>query len=325
MSSILHLSGVVISCIVLGIVWKIFRHLVFKSPFNNIPGPPSDSVWTGNLHQLFHRHDGWKFNSKLSENYNAVVKFYGLFNTPMLYVFDPKALHSVLLKDQTVWEVPSWLIGSNLLLFGPGLLSTLGDWHRKQRKILNPVFSINHMRFMTPIFYRITHNLKDAISQEIKEGPKELDLLDWMTRTALELVGQGGLGYSFDPLVRDVPNTFRGAIKSLIPALLSVSMFRTTLPYLTSIFSPNFRRRAVDVLPFPSLKRLKTVVDILESQSKEILTAKRVALAHGEDAVVRQVGEGKDIMSILLRENLAARTEDQLPEEELLGQMRYVL
>lgn len=41
------------------------------------------------------------------------------------------------------------------------------------------------------------------------------------------------------------------------------------------------------------------MVDILESQSKEILTAKRVALAHGEDAVVRQVGEGKDIMSIL--------------------------
>ena len=39
-------------------------------------------------------------------------------------------------------------------------------------------------------------------------------MMNWMTRVALELIGQGGLGYSFDPLVTDsanrkVPSTCR--------------------------------------------------------------------------------------------------------------------
>lgn len=35
-----------------------------------------------------------------------------------------------------------------------------GDHHKKQRKLLNPVFSINHMRNLTPIFYEITHEVR---------------------------------------------------------------------------------------------------------------------------------------------------------------------
>lgn len=46
--------------------------------------------------------------------------------------------------------------------------------------------------------------------------------MDWMTRTALELVGQGGLGYSFDPfdpLAEPKPNVFSDALKSFVCAL----------------------------------------------------------------------------------------------------------
>jgi hypothetical protein len=37
-----------------------------------------------------------------------------------------------------------------------------------------------------------------------------------MSRTALELIGQGGLGYTFDPLVRDMENAFTNAIKDFV-------------------------------------------------------------------------------------------------------------
>ena len=37
-----------------------------------------------------------------------------------------------------------------------------------------------------------------------------------MARTALELIGQGGLGYSFDPLVENTTNEFGDAIKALV-------------------------------------------------------------------------------------------------------------
>lgn len=37
-----------------------------------------------------------------------------------------------------------------------------------------------------------------------------------MSRTALELVGQGGLGYSFDPLVENAKNNFGEALKAVL-------------------------------------------------------------------------------------------------------------
>ena len=102
-------------------------------------------------------------------------------------------------------------------MLGDGLLATVGEQHRKQRRLLNPVFSIAHMRHMIPIFYNITHKLQDAISMRVKDGQSEIDMLDWMGRTALELVGQAGLGWSFDPLVEDtVGNNLGTAVKSIM-------------------------------------------------------------------------------------------------------------
>ena len=48
----------------------------------------------------------------------------------------------------------------------------------------------------------------------VRDGPKELDMLSWMGRTALELVGQGGLGHSFDPLTDDSQDEFTESIKA---------------------------------------------------------------------------------------------------------------
>ena len=41
-------------------------------------------------------------------------------------------------------------------------------------------------------------------------------MLKWTGRTALELLGQGALGYSFDPLTADVPNRFAESVKSFL-------------------------------------------------------------------------------------------------------------
>ena len=45
-------------------------------------------------------------------------------------------------------------------------------------------------------------------------------MVGWMGRVALELVGQGALGYSFDPLVEDSRDSFTEAVKSLMYAPL---------------------------------------------------------------------------------------------------------
>lgn len=114
----------------------------------------------------------------------------------MLWVFDPKAMHHIVVKDQDIYEeAPSqitFVIAQSLLWcfmsnvpgsqrtqighwsepvcnprFDERLCGTdadltmifLGEHHRKQRKLLNPVFSIAHMRRLTPIFSEVVNRV----------------------------------------------------------------------------------------------------------------------------------------------------------------------
>lgn len=55
----------------------------------------------------------------------------------------------------------------------------------------------------------------------------------------------------------------------------------------------------LDMIPWPQLQRLKDIVDTMSDKSTEIFLSKKRALQRGDESVLRQVGEGKDIMSIL--------------------------
>ncbi|OBZ73462.1 Ubiquitin carboxyl-terminal hydrolase isozyme L5 [Grifola frondosa] len=305
------------------VLWYLLRSLFIPSPFDNIPGPPSSKSWIkGHYAQLFDR-NGWEFQRELGERYGPVVKINGLFGDKQLYVFDPVALHHIIVKDQYIYEETSTFITSNSLLFGKGLLATLGDHHRRQRKLLNPVFSINNMRHMLPIFYKISGSLRNAIAAKLDDGPKEIDILNWMCRTALELIGQGGLGYSFDPLVHDVANPYGDVMKSL--GFVFHPRCYSLIPILAKIGSPVFRRRVVELIPYKPYQRVLEIVDIMDTRSKEVFYAKKAAMKKGDEAVLAQFGEGKDIMSRLLQANMAASVEDKLSDDELLGQMSSLI
>ncbi|KAI0930907.1 hypothetical protein AcV7_004962 [Taiwanofungus camphoratus] len=313
-----------LTCVVAWLLWRYMRQRFVKSPLDNIPGPPAQSFWMGNLHQFLHRH-GSEFHQEISKKYGPVVKFYGPFGLPMLYIYDPKALHNILIKEQNIYQEGDAFVQTNLLIHGPGVICTQGDQHRRQRRMLNPVFSINHMRHMLPTFYKTAHRLREAFVIQVRDGPKHIDILGWMGRTALELIGQGGLGYSFDSLVEDMKDPFAEALKSLAPTLQSLFLLFPLLPYVSWIGSPSFQRRVIDMFPHKGVQKLKSIIDIMDQKSVSIFEAKKLALQQGDEAVLRQVGEGKDIMSILMKANMVASEGDRLPENELIAQMTTLI
>ncbi|OSX62827.1 hypothetical protein POSPLADRAFT_1180917 [Postia placenta MAD-698-R-SB12] len=310
----------VLICGILWILRRVLLRVFIHSPLDKIPGPPPVSFAKGNLPQLYDR-NGWDFIKGLGEKYGGVVKINGLYGAKMLFVFDPAALSSVVVKDQYVYERSEDATKSTRLMLGDGLLTSQGETHRKQRKLMNPVFSINHMRDMMPIFYQISRNLRDAIASRIDNGEKEIDVLDWMARTALELVGQAGLGYSFDPLVQDKADAYAEAIKALVPTAFGLRLYRHLLPIALKIGTPAIRRRILKLIPSTRLQRMREISDAIDAHSKRIFEEKKQALARGDEAVLKQVGAGKDILSRLMQANMTASEEDRLPENELLGQM----
>ncbi|KIP02463.1 hypothetical protein PHLGIDRAFT_26577 [Phlebiopsis gigantea 11061_1 CR5-6] len=292
-------------------LWTLLKSCVVRSPLDNIPGPSRTSFWTGNIHDLFDRH-GWRFHKRLGGEYGpTVVKVHGLMGVRWLLrlhfpcftcipvtverplLFDSKALNSILLKDQTSYEIPD-----SLLL---------------------------HMRTMTPLFYHTVHRLRDAVAQQIGKTTADVNVLDWMGRTALELIGQGGLGYSFDPLIKNQENAYGQALKRLLPVQLTLTAWRLTLPYVTRYIPLSIRRSISPHLPIHNWSEMLHIAETMETQSKNIFYGKRKALEKGDEAVVHQIGEGKDIMSILMKANMEAAVEDRLSDEELLGQMSLLV
>ena len=75
--------------------------------------------------------------------------------------------------------------------------------------------------------------------------------------------------------------------------------FRILLPFVCRYTSPRFRRWAVERIPWAPLQKIRRIVDTMDEMSHAIYNAKMDAFRKGEEAVVQQIGEGKDVMSIL--------------------------
>lgn len=68
---------------------------------------------------------------------------------------------------------------------------------------------------------------------------------------------------------------------------------------LSKVGTPKFRRWIVDTVPYKNLHAARDIVDVIYNTSVEIFEAKKAALDGGDAALAKQVGHGKDIMSIL--------------------------
>ncbi|KAJ6612274.1 cytochrome P450 [Mycena sp. CBHHK59/15] len=294
----------------------------------------------GNYHEVLNL-NGWDFHKDIAENYGRVVRIDAVFGDKQLYVFDPKAMHQIVVKDQHIFEATSGFTSGNLLIFGTNLMGTVGELHRRQRKMLNPVFSIAHMREMglssyflspmhgpqicaVPVFYQVTKKLRDVLRSKVTNGQHEFDMLLWMSRTALELVGQAGLGHSFDPLVDDSVPPYLLSAKGLMSTLFKLAMPRNyILPSVINLGPAKLRRLIVNILPWKALHEGRDIVDRIHKTSTEIYNAKKDALEKGDEAVSAQIAHGKDIISILMRDNAEASSTDRLSDEEILGHVTF--
>ncbi|KAF9064450.1 cytochrome P450 [Rhodocollybia butyracea] len=306
-------------------LWSIFRrHRKVQGvpSISKLPGPQSQSWWQGNLTQVFDV-NGWEFHRKLAE-YGPTVGLNGTLGHKQFYTSDVKAMNHILVKNPSVFPPLRHNEGLGEALLGKGLLTTDGEHHRKQRKMLNPVFSIAYMRSIMPTFYDVVDQLQNALHQRVQDGPREIDLLGWMSRTALELIGQSGFGYSFDNMLDDVPkHKYTVVMKELAPA---IGRLRFAMGYIFPLVlgivrSTNVRIFLMNAAPWKTLHSVRDMSEYMYEVSLGVYEAKKRALEEGDEAMANQIGRGKDLLSILMKDNMNADNEDKLDEEEVIAQM----
>ena len=85
-------------------------------------------------------------------------------------------------------------------------------------------------------------------------------------------------------------------------ALSALSVIRMiAMPFwvLGGKLPPRIGGMLVDAIPSRRVQCMKHIVRTMRERSEEIIAEKRAALQKGDESTVRQVSEGKDIMSIL--------------------------
>ena len=79
------------------------------------------------------------------------------------------------------------------------------------------------------------------------------------------------------------------------------------LPYAVKVGNTAFRRLAARYLPWKTWQYLVGIVDVMDHTSRDVFESKKKAMEMGDEAVLRQVGEGKDIASVLSTYSLLYR------------------
>ena len=152
-----------------------------------------------------------------------------------------------------------------------------------------------------------------------------------MGRAALELIGRGGFGYSFDDLVSESKHEFAVAVKALKfvsislctlwlmvweqlisydvlsrPAMNDTPVVRELAPFLRYLGPPWFRRFLLYFVPVRKIQRLKVLTDTLSEAARGIYLAKKTAIERGDIDLLHSVGESKDVMSVLCEYGMVA-------------------
>ncbi|KAJ6540824.1 cytochrome P450 [Mycena vulgaris] len=313
-------------------LFRILRWLLkpyySPSPLRDIPGPASQSWFKGNLGQLFNA-KGLPFHQNLVDQYGGMVKVYGFFGDEQLYISDPSALHSILVKEQDAYEETAVFVETNKVIFGPGLVSTTGEIHKRQRKLVAPIFSPSNLRDLVPILSNVAERLTEVLVHETEshtdpDGRSVLEMSEWISRATLETAGKAILGYSFDPLDTPVTNAYTRAIRELIPTLFSLSLVRQFAPFLVRLGPAWVRRRLVEWMPSAAVQKVRGMSDVMHTTAKNILADARAGLQNEEAGTGARA---KDIISVpaAVRANKNVETNAKLSEAELTGQMTVLI
>ncbi|KAJ8464055.1 hypothetical protein ONZ51_g9852 [Trametes cubensis] len=265
-----------------------------------------------------------EYRERVLTEYGRVVKLPVFLGDIHLAVSDSLALSTLYGKYRDAFDLPGWHSETSNTVFGPGLTAARGHQHTKQRKHLSPVFSVRYLKDMVTMFNQVAQELSETLERKVSKEGTELEISEYLSRFSLEAVGRTALGYSFGPL--DVHGTdYSRALKEFGPTLVKLHLWRPVLPWLKRLFPLSVLRYLASVFPWYPVRHMQAISDNVYETSRQVLRRKGELLKQGDEVMRQEIGEGKDLMSILLRQNVMGLEGERLTEDDILGQMSLLL
>lgn len=242
---------------------------------------------------------------KWHQQFGPVVRyFYPLGSEKLSFVGDD-ALKQMTIRNPYNYPKPARAREWMARILGDGVLTAEGEAHIHQRKALAPGFSVQSIKALYPVFWRKSLLMSDLWAKEMLNEDvqsKTIEVLDWLNRTTLDIIGEAGFGSDFNSL--NYPDSpLRQAYRRLFNFSLPARAFHGLQSHTVW----------AKYIPSPSNFDMVASAKIITGQANEIIRSK----------LSKANPNAKDIIALLVRENqrLMAAGEKGLTFETMRNQV----
>ncbi|KAF8259494.1 cytochrome P450, partial [Lactarius quietus] len=287
-----------------------------NSSLRKLQGPESPSLWLGNESQLRYQKEVGEHEFEWMRRYGTAWRRTGTLGADHLSLVDPKALQYILHTSGYHYPKGKEVTQSIKLVIGKGVVWAHGTTHQRQRKIMTPAFFAPQLRAFLPLFQdmamKLAQKWKDEIISLDPTGQPLVNVTPWLSRATLDVIGEAGFDFHFGslddektPLAKHYENLFVDT--TLYPSRLDV-VFRALWRYI-----PESILHFVRYLPSREYRRFRSYSDYVHNFAQGLI----------KESMVR--GDGKDMMSVLLRANSSSDPKGKMSHDEIVDQISTLL
>lgn len=189
-------------------------------------------------------------------------------------------------------------------LLGRSILWAEGDQHKRQRQMLNPVFTHERVKLMDEEIRTAANKLVVALQeyihsqssitlQEKRTDTVSINALDWTSRATLDIIGSIGFGHDFQlgksPEAQTISKSWRQQAELgmtlpgfILPLLIRLFPIIATLP-VKAIQAQGETRSIIKRLGRNIVEQRRNLEDGGETKGKDLLSAiMKIRETHGE-------------------------------------------
>ncbi|KAK0207525.1 cytochrome P450 [Armillaria fumosa] len=272
-----------------------------------IRGPPRPSFLFGHEYLLSSRQHLGDLEMEWYGQYG------GVYRTDILYVADPKALRYIFHSPGYQFLKTKDNLRLSDTFVGPGIATVEGSEHQRQRKILGPAFATSQLRLFLDIFQACALKLIEKTNEYVGEG-KEINVLQWTSKVALDIIGITAFRYKFNAL-NDGETELMAALNNVLSeSQMWPKKWEILFMALRRIL-PNWILFLLERLPTRAGARLKWFKDVSAKVSRPIFEKQLTKVANDPDP------SDKDIVNVLAISHLADDPKKKMSDQEIDSQL----
>ncbi|CAG8840905.1 43483_t:CDS:2, partial [Gigaspora margarita] len=280
----------------LGFISYYIIYQLYFSPLCKIPGPPVTNLFLGHFASFLNEEPGESLDNVIKEN-GDIVRIHTFLCKPFLLITNLIFVQQILVKDVYDYEKPKMVVIRDVT--GNSLPFADREEHKKQRKMMEPMFFVSNLKSMFPMIIKTSHQLKDVWLKIIGNKKEErIRISDFTFKLTLDMIGLIGFDLNFNSI---------SSPSKLAQAYGTMSGSNLSPLYVGLIDVFPFIRK----IPFGINVEYYNAIDTINNISEKIFVETK-----------SNPGHKKTFISLLIQANENLPDNEKLSDQDLLNQVK---